>query len=92
MSETLSIAKACQIQTILRAAQGTLRVRWLTANNDLLEGTARAICVREGGGFCGPEDDLRDGFLWISGTFEHWLPVRDVMDMIGRGEFALDAP
>lgn len=90
MSEVLNVAKACQIQTILDAAQRGSRVRWLTANNDIIEGVARALCVARGGGFLGAGDDVRDGYLWISGTFEHWLPVRDVMTMIGNGEFGVD--
>ena len=66
------------------------RVRWLDdESGDVLEGVARHIVISpDGAGFLSADDDIRDGYLRISGTFEHFIPVPDVLRMIGYMTYA----
>jgi hypothetical protein len=80
---------AVAISTILDATKSNARVAWLHEGH-VIEGVARHL-VRdpENAYFLGDEDDVRDAYLRVSSTFEHFLPVRDVMRMIPLGEFGL---
>lgn len=84
----LSIADVVALDRIVRACSHK-RVRWLTERGDLLDGVARSI-GDQNGNFLQRGEDVRDGYLRISGTFEHFLPVKRVMEMLGAGEFAVD--
>lgn len=55
-------------------------------------GIARAF-TREGGGFLASHEDVRDGFVWVSGgsgLFERWWPVSELLAGLQTGEVALD--
>jgi hypothetical protein len=55
-------------------------------------GIARAF-TREGGGFLSGGDDVRDGFVWISGGnrfTERWWPVAELLERFDRGEVSFD--
>lgn len=52
-------------------------------------GVARAF-TREGGGFLTPDDDIRDGFVWVSGITESWWPVTELANGIDKGTVSLD--
>lgn len=83
-----TIADTVHIETIMHAAQQGARVRWLD-NGDLREGVARCI-AHDGGGFLQSDEDVRDGFLHVSGMFEQWLPVTKLLGMVERGEFGIE--
>jgi hypothetical protein len=90
MNDPLTFRQMSELQALMPAVQGCRPVRWLVDDTNVLcEGTARAI-THIGGGFLNADEDIRDGFVWISGTMEHWLPVREVMAKISKGEFAID--
>jgi hypothetical protein len=55
----------------------------------VVTGVGRAF-TRDGGGFLGPEEDVRDGYVHVSGITEQWWPVADLLDGIGNGTVALN--
>lgn len=83
-----TIRDAVAVNKIIDAAQRCAHVRWLD-DGDIAEGVARCI-AHDGGGFLGGDEDVRDGFLHVSGITERWLPVVDLIGMVARGEFAVD--
>lgn len=88
-SETLTGRDAITLGQIVSACQRNQRVEWLVHGGpNTMDGVARAI-TDENGNFLPLDVDVRDGFVWISATFEHFLPVRDVMRMVRHGEMAL---
>lgn len=72
------------------AIMGSMRARWLTANNDLIDGVVRHFTRDESGAFLSPSIDVRDGYLRISGTVEWFIPVREVMRKIREGEMGFE--
>ena len=84
----LTVSDLVALSTLLEATK-VRRVRWLNEHGDLLDGVARCF-AHEGGGFLGKDDDVRDYYLHVSGTFEHWLPVRELIPMVNEGRFVLD--
>lgn len=88
MSE-LTLQDAGALAEVLRLAESNSPVRWLVPGTDTIaSGVARAI-THDGGGFY-REGDVRDAYLWISGTMETWLPVSQVMAMIRSHNLAVD--
>lgn len=87
----LNVGTAVNIGIILSAAQTGARVRWLNAHGDIVEGVARHVVKDERANFLNETDDVRDSFLRISGTLEYFIPVRELITMIDRGEFAIDS-
>lgn len=87
----LNISDAVTIADILRVAQGNKPVTRLVEGGALVSGTARAI-THEGGGFLGANDDVREGFLWVTTHtgFEQWWPVAEMVPLVQAGEIALD--
>jgi hypothetical protein len=87
----LSVSNACTIADILRAAQGNQPVTRLLENGQVVVGTARAI-THEGGGFLGADDDVREGFLWMTmgSGFEQWWPMSEIVPLVQSGEIALN--
>lgn len=90
-NEPLTISQATYLATLLTACQSNARVKWAVDGDTdrILDGVARAI-THEGGGFLSRDEDVRDGYVWISGTFEHWLPVRDVLDLMAQYLFVVN--
>lgn len=96
----LNIEDAVAIGELLRCCQSNLPVTWLVRYPDTgelvgdgktISGTARAIvCDDKGTHFMRQDMDVRDGYVWISSTFEHFLPVRDVLKWYKAGEFVLN--
>jgi hypothetical protein len=88
-TRVLTMGDACTLADIIRAAQGGKRVRWLVDSGDVMEGVARSIGDTDGT-FLRAGQDVRDGYLRISATFEHYLPVAEVIAKCQAGEFAID--
>jgi hypothetical protein len=88
----LTITDAVALQTVLEAARNTRRVRWVDQRGNVLEGTARRICRDESGALLPDDADVRDGTLHITTAIglETFVPVAEVIAMVGREEFALD--
>lgn len=74
---------------ILRGA----RVRWAGHGDysTIAHGVARNFTDADGNHWHNASGDVRDAYVWISATMEHFLPVRDVLDLMRRGLFAEDS-
>jgi hypothetical protein len=91
MTEVLNLNDALALATVLDAVKRNARVEWLAegrADLGTVDGVARHL-VRdpENAYFLGDEDDVRDAYLRVSSTFEHFLPVRDVLRLVREGKF-----
>lgn len=91
MSDTLTIGTANALADILRACQGNLRVRWAVHGDVavITSGTARAITTHDGALW--GDGDVRDAYVWISGTFETFMPVREVLALMADSLFVVAA-
>lgn len=71
------------------ACANSLRVRWAVGGDveRIVEGVARNITTKDGMAL--GSGDVRDGYLWISGTMEHWIPMSEVVDLYSKGLFIL---
>lgn len=83
-----TISTVVAMGVLVNAASSCARVRWLQ-NDNVIEGTARAITT-EAGYTLASNVDIREGFLRITTGmgWEAYLPVPEVLTMIDRGEFA----
>jgi hypothetical protein len=96
----LSIGDAVTLGMILETCQQNRPVTWLVrypdtgelaSGSQTISGTARAIVADNGGrSFVNADMDVRDGYVWISATMEHFMPVRDVIRWVQDGTFALN--
>ena len=67
------------------------KVRWAVGTADVIaEGVARNITTKEGNAL--HNADVREGYLWISGTMEHFIPMAEVVDLYTKGLFVIDVP
>jgi hypothetical protein len=94
MSDTLTIADAVHLNTVLTAAQGNRRVARLMPDDSplagkIIEGTARRVGDDRGCSVHGA--DVRDLMLWVTTTsgFETFWPVRDLMSQVPEGAFVI---
>lgn len=87
MYPTVTLRDVQELATVLEFCQHNRPVRWLTDSGNILDGVARSV-GDEKGYFLRNDDDIRDAYVRISGTFEYFLPIRDVCELIRRGEFA----
>ena len=90
MDKTLTMHDLTCLQIVAGAAERCAKVRWLNESGDILDGVARSI-GDEQGNFLRSDEDVRDGYLRISSTFEYFLPVTEVMEMVSRGAFGIDS-
>jgi len=89
MRVTLNLTTAVAIGTIIGWAQRNARVTFAVDGDTscIVEGVARSI-GGPGGSFATADDDVRDLFFRVSSTFEHFLPVSDVVEMLRDGLIA----
>lgn len=85
----LTVSELNALATLLRAVQTCAKVSWIDPNSErVIDGTARCF-AHFGGGFLGQEDDVRDHYVHVSGLFESWLPVADVIPIVKAGTFCV---
>jgi hypothetical protein len=85
----LDIGTATTLATVLGWAQRNARITWAADGlvpARLIEGTARSI-GDENGNF-EFDEDVRDLYLRVSGTFEFFLPIEDVLVWVRNGLMA----
>lgn len=91
MATTLDIHQLTILSMIGEAVdQGRTIARWNDGNVEW--GIARAF-TRDGGGFLTSTDDVREGFIWISGGnrfTERWWPVAELLTGFDRCEVSLN--
>ena|SRR5690242_13155595 len=96
-TEVLTINQAGHLADLLRAVEGNKRMRYYPngADGDAVFTTVslRAFTY-DGGGLYRHDADIRDAFVWTSGLFERWFPVRDLMAALSNldGHLGLDKP
>lgn len=61
----------------------------LSPDGDVTTKIARAF-AHDGGGFLTAKDDIRDGFVWVSGLTEEWWPVAELIEGMDQGTVALN--
>lgn len=83
---------ASSVSTILDWARRNARITWAVGGDTdrLLTGVARSV-GDEHGNFAGSDDDVRDLYLRVSATFEHFLPIPEVIDLLEQGLIFEDA-
>lgn len=76
------------LSEILRAAGNGSKVTW-QPDFEPIHGVVRHIVKDpDHAYFLGPEDDVRDGYLRISATFEHFIPIADILKFMHEGRLA----
>jgi len=88
----LTVSDLVALSTIVETVQHGSRVRWLSDDNDVLEGTARSI-GDDRGMFLGNDEDVRDAFLRITSTsgFDYFVPMTKLAELVREGGFAIDS-
>lgn len=91
IERSLSVAEAVALGTLLDACARGHALRWLNEHGDVDEGVARCVVRDHGGGaFLTAADDVRDGFVHVSGIVEQWLPVERCVRQLIEGELAIE--
>lgn len=86
----LTIADAIVLSDIIACCSGGQPIT-LAEDERIVSYTARAIVGDdEGCGLLSSKQDVRDGFVWMSGTFERFMPVVEMMALVKSGEAALN--
>lgn len=62
--------------------------RLMPDGSTVIEGVARSI-GDEQGNFLRRDEDVRNGFLRVSGVFEYFWPVRELMPQVHGAEFVV---
>jgi hypothetical protein len=86
----LTVADLAMLSELSDACSNKSKVRW-AANGDvsyIAEGVARNF-TDANGNFLKANEDVRDAFVWISGTMEHFIPVRQIMEWMTNGLFVV---
>jgi hypothetical protein len=89
-TDALTVADLAMLSELSDACSNKSKVRW-AANGDvayIAEGVARNF-TNEDGNFLKANEDVRDAFVWISGTMEHFIPVRQIMEWMTNGLFVV---
>lgn len=85
----LSVGDAVRLGEIVEACIQCQPVTFLEESGRIASYVARAI-TDAGGAHLGSGVDVRDGFVWLSGIFERFVPVMEVMEGVKNGTVALN--
>ena len=86
-NEVLTINQLGHLVMLDRGIQAGARLRFYPFGSDSADNpwTGRLRCyAREGGGFWPNDADVRDAFVHVSGVFERWFPVRELIDALSN--------
>lgn len=86
---TLTLSQLNRLAMLAEAVGDGRRIARLHDDGIVQSGVARAF-TRDGGGFPGETEDIRDVFVWVSGITESWWPVAELVDGIANGTVSLD--
>ena len=89
MTHTLTIHILRQLSKLADAVYAGQPITRELADGVLVTGVARAF-TRNGGDFLGPGEDVRDAYVWVSGTTEHFWPVVELLDGLENRTVALN--
>lgn len=85
---TLTEPDVRKLHTILEAATNHSTITWETESGSVLRGVARRVDRYDGETYSGG-DDIRDQFLHVSSTMEHWFPIHQVLAKVADGSMAI---
>lgn len=87
----LSSRAVLALAWVIHAAEREAPVRRLTGDGDVIEGVARRLVISpDNSAFPGRGHDVRDCYLRVSGTFERFWPVAELVEQFGTGELVFD--
>lgn len=79
----LTLSDAGYLSDIIRAVERHARVTWYPLGGSAPEVHASYVMrsfAHDGGGLWFDRDgDVRDAYVWLSGTMEHWIKTSDLM-------------
>lgn len=81
-NDVLTISQLGYLVNLDRGIQTGARLKFYPFGSDSADNpwTGRLRCyARDGGGFLPNDADVRDAFVHVSGMFERWFPVRDLL-------------
>lgn len=81
--EALNMRTLSALADMSDAAVHAYRLRWAVGDSVIADGVVRAF-TRENGASIHADDDVRDAYLWVSGTSEYFVPVRALIDLMGE--------
>lgn len=88
----LTEATVLALAEVIRSARMGFSVTWLNEHGDQLKGVARHLVTNvDTAAFAGSDDDIRDTFLRISGMFEYFLPLPEVLAKMASRELLFHA-
>lgn len=91
-TKTLTLTDAGRLADLIRACERNARIRYYPRGTDdadhPMTGVLRCFAHEGGGLWFDADGDIRDAYVHISGTFEHWFKVSDLMAALGN---AVDA-
>lgn len=73
-------------------SKSNVRARWAVDGdmNTVADGVIRNFTKENGMFWTDKDGDVRDAFLWISGMFESFIPVRTVLAQMVDGTFYVE--
>jgi hypothetical protein len=87
---TITYADAEALGALTEAARLGLRVEWIDADNNHHSGVLRHIVHdAETASFLNETDNVWEAFVRITGTFDYFLPVPEVVAMLRGGTFVV---
>lgn len=91
-SKPLSVGDLALLRMLATAVEAEQPITYLDELGHTRWGIARAF-THEDGGFLGDSEDVREGFVWLSGGThfgEAFYPVQALVDGLREGRVALD--
>lgn len=88
----LTVHQLTVLGLLAEAVEQGRKIARMIGDGEVEWGIARAL-TRDGGGFLTGADDVRDGFIWVSGgnrLGERWWPVAELVERFDRGEVSFD--
>jgi hypothetical protein len=89
MAHTLNLQTLTRLADLQHAAGNNSRVRWEAESGAVVDGVARHF-TDVNGNFLRDDADVRDAYLRVSGTMEHFLPVTQVLGLMESGLFVVE--
>lgn len=81
----LTLATATDLAAIIGWAQRCARITWAVNGDPERLRTGVARCIGDENGNLTFDQDVRDLYLKVSGTYEHFLPISDVLVQLRAG-------
>ena len=93
----LTLDDAARLGDLIRAVETGAKLRYYPFGADSADQPATGVLrafTREGGGFIDSDSDVRGAYVHVSGMFERWYPVGDLIRALANmdGRYGLDQP